>query len=128
MYHSTRSELPRFKGQRNPFTGLVSSRISCLKCGYRSPLRHESFDNLSLALNDNVQSCELIDLVKSYTTPEIIHDYICDKCSLLATKSKLIAKSDIEKQTVIFKKKIDFLNYVYSTHSYDIDYVIIIII
>lgn len=54
LFASKLCTLPSFKGMRNPFTGLVANRISCLRCGFKSALRHETFDNLSLAIKQSV--------------------------------------------------------------------------
>ena len=40
----------RHQALRNPFTGLLAHSMACLKCGYNSTIRHDTFDNISLAV------------------------------------------------------------------------------
>lgn len=41
---------PRRRSPKNPFTGLAASKISCMNCGYTAPIRHHTFDNISLTV------------------------------------------------------------------------------
>jgi ubiquitin C-terminal hydrolase len=89
------------RGKRSPLTGLLASRISCLQCRHqviqlnKSPWRHDTFDNLSIPIPDQ-NGCTLESLLKSYTKPEFIDGYVCEKCTFLATKMKKMKKSDRE--------------------------------
>ncbi|KAI8374368.1 uncharacterized protein BYT42DRAFT_576118 [Radiomyces spectabilis] len=74
---------------RNPFTGLAASKISCTKCGYTAPIRHHTFDNISLIL-PLLLSCTLEDCLSNYTKVDVLTDYQCRKCSLVATLNKLV--------------------------------------
>lgn len=38
----------------NPFTGLLANRLSCMKCGYTSAIRHFSFNNIQLSVPNKV--------------------------------------------------------------------------
>ncbi|EGF82876.1 hypothetical protein BATDEDRAFT_86340 [Batrachochytrium dendrobatidis JAM81] len=80
--------LPRRVLMRSPLSGLLASRICCHQCGYKSPLRHDIFDNLSLTV-PSVPSCTLERIIENYVRIESIHGYICDRCSLFATAKKL---------------------------------------
>ncbi|KAI8899304.1 hypothetical protein BC833DRAFT_564229 [Globomyces pollinis-pini] len=73
---------------RNPLLGLIASQISCLQCGLKSVKRHDTFDNLSLTTPAQ-SGYHIRDLLTEYTSAEMIHGYICDKCSLLATKKRI---------------------------------------
>nr|KAJ3412795.1 Ubiquitin carboxyl-terminal hydrolase 30 [Polyrhizophydium stewartii] len=80
-------QFPRRPAPRSPLTGLLASRICCHKCGYKSPMRHETFDNLSLTVPNAPAYLEKV--IENYVQPESIQGYICDKCSILATAEKL---------------------------------------
>ncbi|KAI8092970.1 uncharacterized protein BX664DRAFT_98101 [Halteromyces radiatus] len=73
---------------RNPFTGLAASKISCLKCGYTAPIRHHTFDNISLPV-PQMANCTLESCLGTYTKMDILNDYQCRKCTLLATLERL---------------------------------------
>ncbi|RIB10375.1 hypothetical protein C2G38_2106248 [Gigaspora rosea] len=83
---------------RNPLIGLTACRISCMKCGYCGPIRHSSFDNISIPLpKQNVVTLET--LLKTYSGIEFIDEYNCPHCSLSETLAV------IEKQLTISDKK-----------------------
>ncbi|KAJ1566627.1 hypothetical protein HK405_009044 [Cladochytrium tenue] len=73
---------------RNPFTGLLSHSMACLTCGYRSVLRHDTFDNISLAVPRMAQ-VTVETLLGAFTSPEPIDEWACDRCSLLATLARV---------------------------------------
>ncbi|KAJ3201437.1 hypothetical protein HDU67_001334, partial [Dinochytrium kinnereticum] len=66
-----------------------------------STVRHDTFDNISLSVP--VQSQVTIEsLLRTYVTPESIHEYICTKCSLLTTLTRLDADiARLKKETEI---------------------------
>ncbi|KAJ3312293.1 hypothetical protein HDU76_002905 [Blyttiomyces sp. JEL0837] len=59
---------------KNPLTGLLANTMTCMKCGYTS------------APQITVEG-----LLQAYVTPEAIHEYVCDRCSLVATLKKVEA-------------------------------------
>ncbi|KAF7726781.1 hypothetical protein EC973_008469 [Apophysomyces ossiformis] len=73
---------------RNPFTGLAASRISCMKCGYTAPIRHHTFDNISLTVPQTL-SCTLESCLSTYTKVDVLTDFQCRKCTLMATLEAL---------------------------------------
>ncbi|ORX47141.1 cysteine proteinase [Hesseltinella vesiculosa] len=73
---------------RNPFTGLAASKISCMKCGYTAPIRHHTFDNISLSVPQTL-SCTLESCLGNYTEVDILNDFQCRKCTLLHSLDKL---------------------------------------
>ncbi|CAO3597987.1 unnamed protein product [Absidia cylindrospora] len=85
---------------RNPFTGLAASKISCLKCGFTAPIRHHTFDNISLPV-PQAASCTLESCLAAYTKTDILTDYQCRKCTLMSTLEKLSQ----ELETMIGKRK-----------------------
>ncbi|KAJ3099574.1 hypothetical protein HDU96_010674 [Phlyctochytrium bullatum] len=76
---------------RNPFTGLLHNTMTCTQCGYTSSVRHDTFDNISLPVPVKSQ-VTIEDLLHAYVLPESIHEYVCDKCSYVATARKLDAE------------------------------------
>ncbi|KAI9300091.1 hypothetical protein BJ944DRAFT_244529, partial [Cunninghamella echinulata] len=98
---------------RNPFTGLAASKISCMKCGYTAPIRHHTFDNISLTVPQTL-SCTLESCLSTYTKMDILTDYQCRKCTLLHTL-ELLTKSlesmdDSNGQRSILENQIHRLN------------------
>ncbi|KAJ1731975.1 ubiquitin-specific protease ubp1 [Coemansia biformis] len=75
---------------QNPFTGLMASRLSCVRCGYTEAVRHFAFDNVSLSL-PLTATCTLEQTLREYISLEEIVDYQCRKCSLGQTLRELIA-------------------------------------
>ncbi|KAK4514144.1 uncharacterized protein ATC70_006154 [Mucor velutinosus] len=75
---------PRRRSPRNPFTGLAASKISCMNCGYTAPIRHHTFDNISLSA-PQISTCTLEDCLKTYTKVDFLNDFQCRKCTLVAT-------------------------------------------
>lgn len=84
--------------RRSPILGLLASQISCLQCGLRSTVRHDVFDNLSLSVPVGC-SLNVHTLLVKYTEKEIINGYVCDKCSLLATRLRLEAMIAMQPDT-----------------------------
>ncbi|KAI9208455.1 uncharacterized protein BJ171DRAFT_454932 [Polychytrium aggregatum] len=84
---------------RNPLTGLTAHRIACMQCGYASTIRHATFDNISLAVPAKPQ-CSIESLLTAYVSPESLHDWICDKCSLIATYTRIGRELERQKQIV----------------------------
>ncbi|KAI9286404.1 hypothetical protein BC943DRAFT_359565 [Umbelopsis sp. AD052] len=92
---------------RNPFAGLLASRLSCSQCGYTEAIRHFSFDNIQLTL-PNSYNVPLEDCLSSFIAMETLDDVSCRSCSLKATAERLqneveiaisaeVDASDIEK-------------------------------
>ncbi|KAI8073376.1 hypothetical protein BC940DRAFT_344025 [Gongronella butleri] len=78
---------------RNPFTGLAASKISCLKCGYTAPIRHHTFDNISLSVPQTI-ACTLETCLNNYTKMDVLSDFQCRKCTLIHTLDKLTKQLD----------------------------------
>ena len=75
---------PLSRHLRVPTTGLLASRLCCMQCGYKTPIGHDTFDNLSLAV-PRTSHASLRDLLEAHVSSEVISDYTCDRCSLKAT-------------------------------------------
>ncbi|KAI8140778.1 hypothetical protein BJV82DRAFT_621061 [Fennellomyces sp. T-0311] len=74
---------------RSPFTGLTATKISCMKCGYTAPIRHSTFDNISLTIPHTL-SCTLQSCIDTYTKVDVLTDFRCRKCMLIATLDSLM--------------------------------------
>ncbi|KAI9337491.1 hypothetical protein BDR26DRAFT_935575 [Obelidium mucronatum] len=73
---------------KNPLTGLMAGIMTCRRCNYRSSINCAIFNNISLAV-PTVAQVSIEQLLQTYITPEPIHDYVCDKCSLMATVKRI---------------------------------------
>ncbi|KAJ3063474.1 hypothetical protein HDU99_004824, partial [Rhizoclosmatium hyalinum] len=74
--------------------------MTCTKCGYKSAINCAVFSNISLAV-PSIAQVSIEQLLQTYITPEAIHDYKCDKCTLVATVNTIDVvaermKSEIE--------------------------------
>ncbi|CAG8468746.1 6715_t:CDS:1 [Cetraspora pellucida] len=91
---------------RNPLIGLTACRISCMKCGYCGPIRHSSFDNISIPLpKQNIVTLET--LLKTYSGIEFIDEYNCPQCSLLETLAIIEKRLAISDKKYLNKLKAD---------------------
>ncbi|CAG8781875.1 21848_t:CDS:1 [Racocetra persica] len=91
---------------RNPLIGLTACRISCMKCGYCGPIRHSSFDNISIPLpKQNVVTLET--LLKTYSGIEFIDEYNCPQCSLLETLAVIENRLTISEKKYLNKLEAD---------------------
>lgn len=132
------------KFPRNPFTGLLASRLVCQICGYQRPQKHDTFDNLSLFVPTN-SSTSILALLRDYTTPEPVEGFICNKCSFIATRKKLkdrlkefetsstpspsqSAKRKRRKLMSETRKQFELINSAIQGNNYEIDLVILLII
>jgi ubiquitin C-terminal hydrolase len=103
----------QLKNRNSPFTGLIASKITCGICNHTTAIRHFVIDQITL-IPPNNQSCTLESLLKSYVSPELITDKVCEYCSLIATiKSteneieKIKEKINIRKELLELKKEKD---------------------
>ncbi|CAG8476126.1 1566_t:CDS:1 [Paraglomus occultum] len=76
--------------ERNPLLGLTACRVSCMRCGHSGPIRHATFDHVSIPL-PQTSSCTLDQVLRSYAGIEFLDEFNCRRCSLSET---LIAVED----------------------------------
>ncbi|BGO88882.1 hypothetical protein NBRC10512_002239 [Rhodotorula toruloides] len=81
------------RGATDPWFWLRSQRIKCMQCGYVRDTRHEGEELLMLQV-PAVTSCSLYDLLAEYTKTDLISEYDCRKCAMLATLAKLEGQRD----------------------------------
>ncbi|KAG9298860.1 hypothetical protein G9A89_015881 [Geosiphon pyriformis] len=70
--------------ENNPLRGLTACRISCMRCGHSGPVRHTTFDHISVPL-PQISNYSLEQVLRSYTSLEFIDDFNCRNCGLLDT-------------------------------------------
>ncbi|CAG8543330.1 10959_t:CDS:2 [Ambispora gerdemannii] len=82
--------LPTFTDpvEKNPLLGLTACRISCMQCGHSGPIRHTTFDHISVPL-PHATNCTLEQVLRSYTSLEFIDEFNCRNCGLLETLSSI---------------------------------------
>ncbi|KAM0750019.1 cysteine proteinase [Meredithblackwellia eburnea MCA 4105] len=78
---------------RDPYLHLISQRIKCVTCGYTRDVRHTGEGMMSLTV-PALPSCNLEDLLKEFTKWEIVGGYCCRRCSLEATRDRLVKQRD----------------------------------
>ncbi|GAA6000785.1 hypothetical protein JCM10207_004659 [Rhodosporidiobolus poonsookiae] len=81
------------RGRNDPWFFLRSQRIKCMTCGYVRDTRHEGEELLMLQVPP-VAHCSLYDLLGEYTKADLLSDYNCRRCAMLATLDKLKAQRD----------------------------------
>ncbi|XP_049817538.1 ubiquitin carboxyl-terminal hydrolase 30 homolog isoform X2 [Aethina tumida] len=70
----------------NPFTGTLTSQLRCTECGFRSSVRYDKFESLSLALPAGAGDLgwgrhKLHQLLTNFVTPEVVMDVQCEGCN-----------------------------------------------
>ncbi|GAA5876083.1 hypothetical protein JCM1840_002764 [Sporobolomyces johnsonii] len=81
------------KRETDPWFFLRSQRIRCMTCGYVRDTRHEGEELLMLQVPP-ISHCSLYDLLAEYTKTDLLSDYACRRCSMLATLVKLEGQRD----------------------------------
>lgn len=79
----------------HPFRGALSSQIVCSDCGFKSPVRYDKFDSVSLPLPERkCQGLSLATLLSEYVASEELAGVDCDSCNKNTphTKSVTFAK------------------------------------
>ncbi|XKL67416.1 hypothetical protein PGB90_002907 [Kerria lacca] len=73
----------------SPFRGYITNKIKCTKCNYKSVLRYDKFDSISLHLpepnNQNMHT--LSQLLNNFVKNEIINGITCEGCNKNRTSS-----------------------------------------
>ncbi|XP_022906555.1 ubiquitin carboxyl-terminal hydrolase 30 homolog [Onthophagus taurus] len=92
----------------HPFTGTLTSQLRCTQCGYKSSVRYDKFESLSLALPSGMGDLgygrhKLHQLLTNFVTPEIVPDVLCDGCNK--------DRDPNDASPPIFSKQIKILNF-----------------
>ncbi|XP_030754344.1 ubiquitin carboxyl-terminal hydrolase 30 homolog [Sitophilus oryzae] len=70
----------------HPFTGTLTSQLRCTECGFKSAVRYDKFESLSLALPSGAGDLgwgrhKLHQLLTNFVTPEVVQDVHCEGCN-----------------------------------------------
>lgn len=70
----------------HPFTGTLTSQLRCTECGYKSAVRYDKFESLSLPLPSGAGDLgwgrhKLHQLLTNFVTPEVVLDVQCEGCN-----------------------------------------------
>lgn len=70
----------------HPFSGTLTSQLRCTECGYKSTVRYDKFESLSLALPSGMGDLgygrhKLQQLLTNFVTPEVVPDVQCEGCN-----------------------------------------------
>lgn len=75
----------------HPFRGAQSSQMICTGCGYKSVVRYDKFDSISLALPEiKNPGLSLGHLLSDYVASENLSDVTCESCNETCTHTKSI--------------------------------------
>ncbi|KAG5682981.1 hypothetical protein PVAND_012295 [Polypedilum vanderplanki] len=75
-----------------PFKGSISSQLMCSACGYKSVVRVDKFESITLNLPEvkNQSLLSLGQLLSDYVAQETVTDVECDSCSQISNHNKTI--------------------------------------
>lgn len=75
-----------------PFKGSISSQLMCSSCGYKSVVRVDKFESVTLNLPETrCQSLlSLGQLLSDYVSPETLNDVECESCNQISNHNKTI--------------------------------------
>ncbi|XP_065209847.1 ubiquitin carboxyl-terminal hydrolase 30 homolog isoform X2 [Planococcus citri] len=67
----------------SPFRGYLTNKIECTKCNYKSVLRYDKFDSISLHLPEpnDVNAHTLSSLLNNFVKNELISGITCEGCN-----------------------------------------------
>ncbi|XP_050316299.1 ubiquitin carboxyl-terminal hydrolase 30 homolog [Anthonomus grandis grandis] len=70
----------------HPFAGTLTSQLRCTECGYKSSVRYDKFESLSLPLPSGAGDLgwgrhKLHQLLTNFVTPEVVQDVQCEGCN-----------------------------------------------
>lgn len=75
-----------------PFKGSLSSQLTCSACNYKSVVRVDKFESITLNLPE-ISSQSLLSLgqlLGEYVQPEIVTDVECESCNQISNHNKII--------------------------------------
>ncbi|ORY55524.1 hypothetical protein BCR35DRAFT_322694 [Leucosporidium creatinivorum] len=78
---------------KDPYLLLTSQRVKCMTCGYTRDVRHTSDQQVMLDV-PHAAHISLYALLREHTKMDLLSDYACRKCSVLATLDKITAQRD----------------------------------
>lgn len=75
-----------------PFKGSISSQLQCTACNYKSVVRVDKFESVTLPLPElpNQALLSLGQLLGDYVAPEVVVDVECEHCNKISNHNKTI--------------------------------------
>lgn len=78
--------MPPIWNEVHPFSGLLTSQLQCTNCNWKSPVRYDKLESISLPLSVPGSVLQwrqhtLIELFSRFVSSEIVHDVECDGCA-----------------------------------------------
>lgn len=75
-----------------PFKGSISSQLQCGACNYKSVVRVDKFESITLSLPENSSQSllSLGQLLGEYVQPEVVTDVECETCNQISNHNKTI--------------------------------------
>ncbi|XP_029044695.1 ubiquitin carboxyl-terminal hydrolase 30 homolog [Osmia bicornis bicornis] len=89
---------PLISVEVHPFSGLLTSQLQCSSCKWKSAVRYDKLETVSLPLPPlgpyTKSHHTLEELLTRFVTSEIVQDVLCDGCGMrcLATKTLTLGK------------------------------------
>lgn len=76
----------------HPFRGAQSSQMICTGCGYKSVVRYDKFDSISLPLPEHTNNIGLSlgHLLSEYVASENLNDVTCESCNETCQHTKTV--------------------------------------
>ncbi|KZC04513.1 PREDICTED: ubiquitin carboxyl-terminal hydrolase 30 homolog [Dufourea novaeangliae] len=90
--------IPTMSIEAHPFSGLLTSQLQCSNCKWKSPVRYDKLETVSLPLPPMGPHTRthhtLEELLTRFVTSEVIQDVLCDGCGMrcFATKTLTLGK------------------------------------
>lgn len=93
----------------HPFRGAQSSQMICTGCGYKSVVRYDKFDSISLPLPENTNiGLSLGHLLSEYVASENLNDVTCESCNETCQHTKSVTFAKVK----FNKKQLDFIFFI----------------
>uniref|UniRef100_T1JNX2 Ubiquitin carboxyl-terminal hydrolase n=1 Tax=Strigamia maritima TaxID=126957 RepID=T1JNX2_STRMM len=74
---------------QSPFKGLLANQLMCRNCGYKCPVKCDTFDSLSLPIPaSNLGQMTLYNCLQHFVISEVVSNVECEKCQKITAKSK----------------------------------------
>lgn len=85
----------------HPFRGAQSSQMICTGCGYKSVVRYDKFDSISLPLPENTNiGLSLGHLLSEYVASENLNDVTCESCNETCQHTKSVTFAKVINQKI----------------------------
>lgn len=94
----------------HPFRGAQSSQMICTGCGYKSVVRYDKFDSISLPLPETKNpGLSLGHLLSEYVASENLVDVTCESCNETCTHTKSVTFAKVN--VALYSKSLDLVDF-----------------